>query len=357
MKLLPLFAGLLTLGGLTACTIFPKITALPEPETSEQAVNAQAKKTQSNLVSLFLVKNDKLKNQFRGEIYPIALYLNGKYLDASTDVTTQVRMDYQEENLIRNNQQKTPLSAIKTFTVVDRSNTIGQFTVDRLGISQFACSSFLVGQGQFQGKQSLQDIFAALPESQSGGFSGSIGKKQFDETWRWTIAPSQYHESPMIKRSPPDLDKYKQDLLDRGNTLIAQSAKSVTGQATVEQMAVYDLNHDGRSEVFGIVRKGPDPASIRPERLGGLNKPTTAYATVWLSYQNDRLTAISSEVVPYTAPVSRRPYDVIGTLDINGDGVEEVIVRTNGYESTGFRIYEFDGHQLKQVFDGAGYGC
>ncbi|HEY9641964.1 MAG TPA: hypothetical protein V6C57_15865 [Coleofasciculaceae cyanobacterium] len=343
-------SGLITLillGSLSACN-FSTNSPVPKPESTNHQLS-------SNLVALFLVKKDNIKNEFRGEVYPLALYIDGQYVDASNDVTPQIHNNYEASRIVQTNQSKSLLSAVRTFTAVDGAQLLGQFKVDQLGISQFACSSLLVGQGQLTSERSLPALYDALPKEHAGGFSGSIGNRQLDESWRWAIAASHYNPLPAAQL-PANLDeaKVKQDLLALGEPLLTQVPKAATEATVVETVSVFDLDHDGQPEVLGKLRKGVDQ-SVPPDRVKQ-SDGITVYANVWLSYKNQP-TVIASEVTPYEYPVTRTPYTVAGTLDINGDGTEEVIVKNNGYEATDFSIYQFNGTELKEVFKGAGYGC
>lgn len=351
-----LFSG--TIAALLSCSLiactskinFPQSTA-PKPNQSQ---------ADHNLIALFLIKKDNLKNEFSGELYPLALYINNQYVDASLDITTQVQANFEIERLIEINQSKSLLQAIREYTVVDGTKALGQFAIENLGVGQFACSSLLIGQGQFTSKQSVQSLYYSLPEAHSGGFSGSIGNQEFDQTWRWAIATSRYTpplaQSEALAATNLDQASVRQDLLSLGEPLIQQSNEKVsTDAAVVESVSVFDLDHDGEPEVLGKLRKGTDQ-SVPPDQVAQSNG-TTVYANVWLSYRNKQPILISSQITAYEFPVTRTPYDVAGTLDVNGDATEEVIVRNNGYESTSFSIYQLNETELKQVFVGAEFGC
>lgn len=348
---------LLGLATLTACQLpSTQSTNAQKPNQSDRVSTTQ----QTNLIGLSLVKKDNLTNEYRGEIYPIALLINGRYVDVSTDVTTSVRDDLSEEVLLKNFSNQSLLSAVQNFTVLNQGEKLGEFQVQKLGVSQFACSTKVTGQGDFSTEQPLEAVFNSLPEDQAGGFSGSIGNKEFDESWRWTIALSQYSPAKTAIATPDATTeaKYRQDLTNTANTLFAQDPQlqNVAGEIAVEKISVVDLNQDGQPEVYGLVRKGIDPKNQSSEisRDAGV---VGAYANVWLAYSNQQPQALASQVTPYSAIAARPAYDLITTVDINGDGIQEAIVKNTGYESTSFGIYEYQGNQLKQVFSGAGYGC
>lgn len=356
-KLLSHMGLLLVLATLTACKL-PSNQLMNAQKTNQS--DRSPKLQQTNLIGLSLVKKDNLTNEYRGEIYPIALLINGRYVDASTDVTTYVRDDVSEDVLLRNFGNQSLLSAVQNFTVLNQGQKLGDFQVQKLGVSQFACSTKLTGQGNYSGEQPLEALFSILPEDQVGGFSGSIGDKQFDESWRWTIALSQYNPAKTAIAAPDTTTeaKYRQDLTTTAKTLFSQDQQlqNVAGEAVVEKISVVDLNQDGQPEIYGLVRQGADPKnrSSREARDAGI---VGVYANMWLTYSSQQPQTLASQVTPYSAIAARPAYDLIITVDINGDGIQEAIVRNTGYESTSFGIYEYQGNQLKQVFSGAGYGC
>jgi hypothetical protein len=353
MKIKLLALATLFLSGAIACAPVSDLVRSIATESSAQPL--------PNLVSLFLVKKDNLNHEFRGEVYPLALSINDRYVDVSQDLTLQVRTDSDVDRLIQLNEARSMLRAMPDFRVVNDSTQLGRFTVDQLKVGQFACSSFLIGQGQFTGDRTLPELYRSLPDDRAGGFSGSVGNRQFDESWKWAIATSQPRLPPASKL-PANLDpaQFKPDLLAIGEPLIQQAellpGQSVSTAATiVEKVTIYDLDRDGQPEVLGLLRKGTDQR-VPPDRTAAASG-VTVYASVWLSYQNNQPTLIANEIIAYQYPVTRSPSDVIGIFDLNGDGTEEVITKENGYEAIGFSIYELKEAQLEEVFNGAQYGC
>jgi hypothetical protein len=355
-KLLSRIGLSLGLATFTACQLpSTQLTNAQKPNQSDRPSTTQ----QTNVVGLSLVKKDNLANEYRGEIYPIALLINGSYVDISTDVTTSVRDDLSEEVLLKTFGNQSLLRAVQNFTVLNQGEKLGEFQVQKLGVSQFACSTKLTGQGNFSTDQPLEAVFNSLPADQVGGFTGYMGNRQFDESWRWTIALSQYNPAKTAIATPDATTeaKYRQDLIATANALFAQDSQlqDVVGETVVEKLSVVDLNQDGQSEIYGLVRQGADPKNrSRESRDVGV---VGAYANVWLTYSNQQPQTLASQVTPYSAIAARPAYDLITTVDINGDGIQEAIVKNTGYESTSFGIYEYQGNQLKQVFSGAGYGC
>jgi len=224
----------------------------------------------------------------------------------------------------------------------------------------------LVGQGQFEDGRSLAGIYNEIAQEPSGGTSGFFNGQKVDESWRSSVALYRYYPTPARKSnpSPAELERYRQDLLAAAESAIAESPNNqnskVSSTIAIDQISVRDLDRDGSPEVFGQVRKGTNPKAAASAQQK--QPATTVYVTIWLTYKNRQPEAIASRVKSYSVepPVeaSNHPvYDLIGTVDVDGDGVEEVIVQNNGYEATSYGIYEYESDRLKQVFNAAGYGC
>lgn len=150
-----------------ACNPFQQSTSgVPGGSEDSQAMAPQGSPREtisSNLVALFIVKKDNLKNEFRGEVYPIALLLNDHYLEIINDVTEDIRNDASRDRIIQINNQRIVFNAVKTFTVISDHQKLGEFQVEKPIVSQFACSSIITGQGSFQGQTSLQTVFDQIP--------------------------------------------------------------------------------------------------------------------------------------------------------------------------------------------------
>lgn len=310
----------------------------------------------TNLVALLLVNKDNLSNEFRGEIYPLALLLNDRYLEMVHDVTPEIQNNIPHERILQLNDQRIVTNAINNFTVISNQQKLGEFQVARPVVSQFSCSSMITGQGSFLGETSLQTIFEQISLEQSDGFNGWIGDQQFDQTWRTAIAVSQ---APALSQPPAvseaDLARYRQAALALGQAAITQVAQGqpILGEAVVESMQVVDLDQDGSPEIFSKIKQGSAANADSSQQPS-----PTGFAAVWFTEKEGKPQLLeTTQAAVGLAETQPFPYDLLEIIDINGDGVNEVIVKRTGYESTSFEIYEYKNNQLNQVFKGAGYGC
>lgn len=352
MANLKLFAGISTALVLSGCAALNTVAQNTVAQTPKPAKN--------NLIGLFIVKRDNLNQQYRGEIFPIARYSNGRYTDASVDVTIQVRQDSKEAEIVKRNAANSVLNTKPTLNAINpQGGSLGKFSIDRLGVGRFACSSVLIGRSKFTGQSSIQATFNQLPKSSERRSSGAINGREFDETWRSTIAtqlaPTAFPEAFGVTR--PQFEQARKDLLQIGASEIAKipEAKSVSGSVQLIDVQVFDLDRDGKPEVYGRLRKAPSTPVKPPADRAVV---TSIYANIWLGYAAPQAKVLSTQVVPYYVPSdASRAYEVLGTVDANGDGKQEVLIQNNGYEAITFSIHELQGNQLKSVFTGAGYGC
>lgn len=346
-----LLATVMSLVGLSSCSMFRSAIA-PPPQPLPTQIPIQT----NNVIGLFFVKKDNTTGNYRGELLPIAVRLNGQYVDASQDITLDSRNPVLLDNLVQNYADRSVLKAVSEFTLINQAQAVGRFKVAQFGATPLACSAFVVGQGTVQAA-TLSDLYKTLPETRTNTYQGKLGDRSFDESSRWLFAAHQYTLTPVRLTTHRDEAQYKQDLLAAANPLFAAAKESqtVTGATVVERVQVFDLDHDGEPEVLGMVRKGSEPESVPPTARG--RSQTTAYMNLWLTYKTEQPTVLAHEVVAWQIPVSRRPYEVLEVLDLDQDGRDEVIVRNLGYESYSFGIHTLQDGTLKPVFTGTNYGC
>ena len=320
-----------------------------QPNLPDQAMNPE----KANLVALFFLRQDHLKNQLRGEIYPIALFSQGKYVDASINVRRQTDPPPEIERVRR----KLGLSDFKRFTLLNQGQKLAEFRVNEITSSQFQCSELLTGKGQISGERSLINIFKTISPRHSSSGSGYINGKKFDETLKWAIAISDYNQTQAVmpEATQQNEARFKQDLLAIAQPLFLKfQPRTQSDQhqenAVLEEITILDLDHDQRPEVFGKVRQVIKARTkLEPDRV--------AYLSLWLTYKNAQpwriadLTSLQGQASWGTG------YDLVGIADITGDGTEEVVIRSSGYESEAFEIYEYRENKLIRVFQGAGFGC
>jgi hypothetical protein len=309
-----------------------------------------------NLFSLFYVRKDNLTGELISEIYPIALLYRGRYYDASIDVNDHVAGKPNKESYLAN---------FKHFFIFDEEKKLDEFAVAEVTPSQFMCSNILTGKGGLKDSASLSDIFDQMSASKSSQSKGYDSNKDFDFSLKWTLAVSKIKKVPALSIVPTDkdIDRYKADLINIGTPLlsayVSDDDNGLNNDLTIERISAFDLDHDGKPEVFAktkkIVRKKVTITQGTEEKEECSND--TVYLNLWLTYKKG-----SPQVILNLLSYEREGswgsgYDLVGTIDINGDGIEEVVIRNSGWEFVEFEIYEYRNDKLERVFHGAGFGC
>lgn len=307
-----------------------------------------------NLISLFYIRKDNMTGELQGEIYPIAIYKNGQYIDARIDVSGEREIQYYKE--------RSYLSNFRYFSIVDEGGKLGEFTVDEILPGEFMCSEILTGRSKSQSNDVLLTIFNGINDSRCSSSCGYKDQKEFNYSLKWTVGVSKYNEYyPANKKTVKiDIARYREDLLSVGNTLLSQYISDGEDKGVeIERMRVFDLDHDGYPEVSAKLKKpliktlkvfidGEEKEEVSNENVN-LN--------VWLNYQGNSPKIILSLISEEQEGSWGSGHDLVGTGDINGDGVDEVIIRSSSWEVVDFEIYEYRQNRLERVFRGAGFGC
>lgn len=237
---------------------------------------------------------------------------------------------------------------------------MGEFHVAEVTPSPFMCSNILTGKGGLKDSASLSDIFGQMSASRLSHAKGFDGKADFDYSLKWTIAVSRIDKRLVLPIAVPDKDmeKYRANLIKVGASLLAEYTSDDINHAkdpvTLENLFFFDLNHDGQPEISAKIRK-----TIQTKTAKGSEQYSTdaVYLNLWVTYNNGSPQVILS-LISYEREGSwGRGHDLVGTLDVDGDGIEEVIIGRSGWEVVDFEIYEYQKDKLERVFRGAGFGC
>jgi hypothetical protein len=123
--------------------------------------------------------------------------------------------------------------------------------------------------------------------------------------------------------------------------------------------AVFDLDHDGKPEVFVKLEKMVIKKFIRKENRQEKIETLKGKVIVnfWVTYKTANPQLIFYKISEQEEGSWGTGDDLLGVMDINGDGIEEVVIRSSGWKTVEFEIYEYRQNNLKRVFHGAQYGC
>jgi hypothetical protein len=122
---------------------------------------------------------------------------------------------------------------------------------------------------------------------------------------------------------------------------------SLVSAISVGNLTAIDVDGDGRGELAGsfVIKQGDNE-----------------HALFFLAKQGTGVYA--SELTIYNLSNSREPeigltqsVSLVDVLDLDGDGICELITKNQQPQGVSYQIYKRAGGQWKQIFNGAGYGC
>lgn len=314
-----------------------------------------SKSSDDNLIALFYIRKDNLKNTMEGEIYPIAFYSKGKYTDASVGG---------EDAVPEKKARESVLNTMRTFNIISKGKTAGRFQVDSAAPGEFMCLKILTGRGKTTNAGQLNTIFNAIEHPDVSHSKSFENKKNIDYTLKWTLAATRISKKPAATVNLPegDIKRNQADTLRIGKSLLEQYRSVVAGnedKVVLDRFSSFDLDHDGKPEVSAKFKKQiKAKAKVSMGEKGWEEDSNdTVYLNLWLTYKTGTPETILSLISHEREGSWGKGHDLIGTLDVNGDGVEEVVMRSSSWEVVDFEIYEYRKGRLERVFIGAGFGC
>ncbi len=246
-------------------------------------------------------------------IEPIAVYAHGKFEDAVSDQNDP-------------KHRESPLDWTHHFVLVSRGNRVASADVGRVftppASAGSPCSRTVQAYASVSDPLSIDYGVALLPGLAMSDYASVHGS---------LTAPA-----PMNPR-------YERDVLAAAGNVLARVGKfprlgSNLKDLHVQSLDVMDVYHDGQPEVFARV-------------LGGDN-----VTIIWLGYRGGAAKVLHAET-GQAAGGSHAGPNFVDTADVDGDGVDEVVISEQGDSSTQFEIYRVSRHGVKRVFRGGNYGC
>ena len=303
-----------------------------------------------NLIALFYVRKDNVTNELHGEIYPIAFFSKGQYIDASIGVNdTKTNLGYYHPYLDK----------IRAFSIIEECWKLGDFVVETISTADFRCSQILIGRNKSKPDSSLLDIFNSINDSRASCSFGYKDKKEFNYSLKWTLAVSNYKNIHLSghKTVKMDVARYKKDMLDIGKRLLTQYKSDGEDRGVeFEKMRIFDLDHDGYPEVAAKLKK-PLQKITKIFRDGEEQEEysnDTVYLNLWVNYKGGNPQIILSLISEEREGSWGTGHDLVGTADVNSDGIDEVIIRSSSGEVVDFEIYEYRNGRLERYLQRSG---
>ncbi|MFC1619301.1 hypothetical protein ACFL45_05085, partial [Candidatus Neomarinimicrobiota bacterium] len=314
--------------------------------------------------ALLSVIEDLIAGEVYEEMYPICMYKNGRYEEALQEIyDRRVRKGITGEE----EKSRSILQRVGEYQAVFAPGMIDTYQVSSIEMNDYSCSEVVVGRGDSTAYSSWAVRHAPVVfwQRSSHRVDHPDGTRQFIErnhkirqfpaiSINTPIDPSKLKSLPFTfgptrQRQIMALAREifageEQEYLDRVRRRI--EADSVQ----IEALQSYDLDGDGRYEHMAIIHTPLDPSLYAGSHTGVL--------VLWFAEQDQQL--IPLLMIP-GQKLRDWNWGIMGAemyiLDITGDGIPEVIYRSEGYEGWRYVIYEFKDGRFTEVFRGAGVGC
>ncbi len=240
-------------------------------------------------------------------IDPIAVYDGGKYADAVSDFTSPRR-------------RMSPLNWTHRFVLVSRGVKVATadvfYTLLPPRATGSPCSRTVEGYARISDPKSFDHGIAAIPGLAVSGYTQARGLSSS------TLDPID--------------PRYSKDVLAAALSVLRRAGKSSDG-LHLQSIDVMDVYHDGQPEVFA--------------RL--LNRD---FMFIWLAYKGGKPELLRADTQVAAGGPGGGPH-FIDTVDVDGDGVDEVVIQQELGSASQYEIYRVTHDSVTRVFQGGVYGC
>ncbi len=254
--------------------------------------------------------------------FPLTAKVGDNWIDASCDPESEPG-DWRKLS-----SQRFPLGARPALQAVSLGRPLGDLMIESVGPEEVACNRLVIGHARL--KPIKSSIGSAKVPTRFMGFIG--------------LPPQGDWTSPITLQRRSEIQKHLE-------TLARTSLKTPPGVG-VETPAWgwFQERKSLRSFVAGslVFRLPQDSEGL--QHLAVWNavleiSDTGAFKTVWES------SGTGVETEPPTT------YEFLDVIDLEGDGIPEVLFRATAYESSGFALLSIGPGPAKLIWTGSGYGC
>ncbi len=290
----------------------------------------------TTLIALLVVKEDLLKNKIHDEILLIGKYSHGKY-----DVVSR----WDDNKKVEISERKDLLQAHNKYIVYQNGKSIKESVINKICKAGYECSAIDIGCGQTTSLTTTTKKVKGRLEKEYQGFNNGIDFKERTSAFvalnSDAPAAKKQKASIMIEETPQavivKISEYvKKVILKDQPNLNARDVK-------ISQLLAFKLTRD--DSVQYVVE-----AKAENEKI----KVSGIYILQLIKTNIKELFSVKESNDPESWG---NGYSFLDALDIDGDGIPELIFEVRGYESTGYRIYHLEKDGYKQVFDDVISGC
>ena len=348
-------------------SVLPHLLALLGAGPAGQAglQQAVADSIAEQVVAVLHLRREDLPHAIRGEIYPVARIVGGRYEDALVPGPNPLTGELSSPV----ERPEGALQSTRDFTVYDRGSAIGSFAVTDVGPAVYSCRGVMVGLGRLEIPERYVRFGRFDPRVHSLAVSGQGVRYEYTLNYYVALArpvlQDGFHADSTADRAATSRLRAAvwtegvKALSEYGEGPWLPGARWEDPRWSLEEgFQVYDLDRDGRMEAVGVLEAivTDDGAPVD----GGLGPSQyVATAIVWVSDRGREDRPAPLLVLRHAREVRHWNfgYHLAEVMDLDGDGRAEPFYQVEAWEYYGFQIYALRGRRLEEVFSGAGYGC
>jgi hypothetical protein len=282
-------------------------------------------------LAVCITRHDNIHNRLSTEILVIGRISAGVYTPVRED-------DFTSPGDSGSSRRVALMKAGRHFDVFRRGGLAGSLSVTSVALKEFDCSSLFIGMTN-----------AALPVDTSGpahSISGGHETEDFDYSLTYRLALSA-PPGPVMRETPVPVVVAQRD------TEVVKALASSCLAGGKGRTAPVDI----RFKTLEFRSIGPAGTTVGIFTAVGGNRHGSRSVSGVVSIRAggiDTLLLVSEE---NEAGSWGEGHEFLDALDLDGDGVPELVFVVNGYESTGFEVYKLKNGRFRKVMEIDAWGC
>lgn len=290
----------------------------------------------TTLIALLVVKEDLLKSTVHDEILLIGKYSHGRYDAVSRwDKNQQVEIS----------ERKDLLQTSKKYVVYQNGRAIMESIVTKMCQAMYDCNAIDVGCSQTTSLAKMIKKVKGRLEKQTEGFYNGINFKERTSAF---IALNADCPAAKKQKAAITIENVPQSVTVKISEYVKKRISKdhsdfKSQDVKITQFLPFNLTRD-KSVQYVVEAK----AENNKAKISGI------YIVQLIGANIKELFSVNKTNDPDSWG---NGYSFLDALDIDGDGIPELIFEVRGYESTGYQIYHLEKESYKQVFDDTTSGC
>jgi len=291
--------------------------------------------SEEHLISLLFTRIDKVTNIVTEEVYPLGWYKNGHFKPISNSA-----------NEIKNIFQQN-----KNYKLINRGKIVGEIAIQGVMEKDFTCLKHMVGIGV---STLPKESFSVYADGNIAHVNGYEKEKRFEyaiKAMEYIAIPDRIEVlSDQIISSPFSLKKDDKNLRSFMLEKISNQYKfKENPDIKINSFLVYDLNGDG---VLEYMISADILNTVTPDYISN-----HSVIAILQQQKNGDITAVrfQSDIdsIEDIDLFLGSDYSFIDVVDLDTDGIAELIVQLSSGDATSYAVYRFSN--TKNRFEEVAY--